>query len=439
MPHTFEHEHIELIRQLPMEAIIGSNQPANWSKPFWFRYFWQEAISRKSEFIRQSAKILPFFNSAFRLPYKWDEDMDDEFAKDDLIKQGGVWAYSGQDAQWRVKRLNLRAGGDIWNQCPDGVLRDCLEGLLFAGFTRIPVAVDGLNAVQDNAASVVFNTVRLENPAQNKTFHCDFGWRGDSRTFQELDTAGGFKARADSIVNGFAARCNLREAWNPFSLLANRSDYWFREGQADNCLHTSVSIATEFRTATAFPLLERKFAGKKIPTTWAEADTASTPQTPFFKVRIDQGPDSTVYRYADRQQLYLVMLTGSGFNTKSKQQEKFPELAVKFVESSGILASVTFTRVFHGLEDAQGFTALYDAGRSHAPTINRCLAAIADQDLATALLHRVTALFNATVASMPYAAKWIASGSEPVPRFKVAGADATINRVSALDGTVLWP
>lgn len=429
--------HIELLRQLPLTAVIGTAEPPSWSRAFWLRYFWQEAVTVKSAFHAQSRRILAFFNEIAMLPYSWDETMN-EFAKDELVKQAGVWAYRSGDTQWRVRNLNSRLGNSL-AACSPLVLRDCMEALLAAGFKRIPVAIDGLNPVQDSSSSVLFNAVRLNNDTNTKTFQCSFGWRGDSRSFAELDSAGGFRARADSIVNGFAAACGLRETWHPFSLTANRTDYWYRHGQEDNCLHTSVSIATDFRTATAFPLLENKLAGKKIPLNSTEAFTQSTPQARFCKIFPQDGASGIGYRYADRICLYLVLLNGSGFNTQSQQQEKFPELAVKYVEASSLLASITFTRVFHGLTGEEGFTALFNRGLSIAPTLIRCRAAVADDDLAQKLYATVTTLFNNTALTMPYAAKWIPSGSEPVPQFKM-GANATvIQKVTHLTGEVLWP
>ena len=442
MPHEFAAEHIELIRQLPLTAIIGQNEPQNWSRAYWLRYFWQEAVTVKSAFHAHARGILPFFNAVFKLPYSWDEGYDDQFDRDGLIKQGTVWNYRQNDErsmQWRVRHLAPRMGGSTIESCPPVVFREFLEGLLEAGFKRIPVTVDGLNEVQDSTKSVLFNSVRLQNDTNTKTFQCSFGWRGDSRDFAALDAAGGFRARADSIVNGFAARCNLREEWHPFSLLANRSDYWYRQGQEDNCLHTAVSIATDFRTATVFPLLENKLAGKKIPKTEAEANQQSTPNAGFCKIRTDPAIDGISYRYADRVQLYLVLLNGSGFNTQAVQQEKFPELAVKFVDASSLLASITFTRLFHGLSGDDGFTALYNRALSVPPTLERCRAAINDADLANKLLAEVTRVFNNTVATMPYSAKWIPAGSEPVPAYKPAGSQCTIQRVTRLNAEVLWP
>ncbi len=433
MPHEFGKEHIELIMNLPVSAIVGAD-PANWSKPFWFRYFWQDATQRKSEFVARWQPIVDFFNAAFRLPYKWNPEMD-EFDKDAYRKQGsGIYAYKGDDTQWRVKVLQTRGG--LWtNTVSDGVLLACLTALLEAGFSKVTV-VGG--QVQDPSLTFVANAVRLQGTGSS--YSCELGWRGDGRDFDDINRSGGFIARADSTANGFAQSCNLGEPWHPFSDPLVRSHYWFREGQSDNCLHTCISVALNFKTASTFPLLEHKMKGKKIPLTGPEAQTASTPTAPFFKVSVlAAGSGEIVYRYADRQQLYMVLLSGAGFDTKAKQQQKFPEIAMKFIPAANILACLVFVRVFHGTTDEEGFTLMYDATRSKPPTELKCQTVIADAELSKLLFKKVSRLFEETKAGMPYAAKWSASGAEDIPQMKLDTVPVKVSKVATIDGGAFWP
>lgn len=434
MPREFEQKHIELIFNLPINAIVGPT-PANWSKPFWFRYFWQEAVSRKSEFVARWKPITDFFNEAFKLPYKWDPDSD-EFDKDEIRSgYGGKLSYKGSDLQWRVRTLQTRMGNPWPQSVSNATLLACLQALLEAGFSRVRAA-NGV--VTDSSLQFIANSVRLQGSGDS--YFCDFGWRGDGRDFDTLVRSGGFFNRADSSANGFAQSCNLREDWHPFAVEDNRFSYWFREGQSDNCLHTCVSVAMNFKTASTFPLLEGKLRGKTLPSTLVEAQTASTPTAAFSKVGVrTAGGGEVIYRYADRQQLYLVMLAGAGFNTKAKQQQQFPEIAVKFVPAANILACLVFVRVFHGTDEDHGFTLLYDAARSQPPTEDKCKIAIADGELAKLLFRNAKRLFDQTVQSMPYAAKWTPGGADPAPQLMVDSSPATITKVSKLDGTTFWP
>ena len=78
---------------IPLDRIGVSPSAAQWSKQFWFRYFWQEAIARPSEFKAQSEQILDFFNETFFLPERWNQE-DKFFDSDELkVREDNVLLY----------------------------------------------------------------------------------------------------------------------------------------------------------------------------------------------------------------------------------------------------------------------------------------------------------------------------------------------------------
>jgi hypothetical protein len=441
MPTRFSEEHIELIRMIPLDRIGVLPSAPQWSKQFWFRYFWQEAIARPSEFRAQSERILDFFNETFFLPERWNQE-DENFGSDELrVREDNVLIYKSGGPGARHTRFRAKRG-EVWNSIGNDSLLSILTALLHAGFTRIRVANMGHGKPQDSSITFAANShsVQSDGPA----YKFDIGWRGDGRTLHEISQAGGFLCRAESDYQGFAARCNLREDWHPFNDQQTRADYWYREGQSDNCLHTTISVALEFQTAATFPLTEQKlkYLSGHNPATAQEAQQLSKAEAPLKAIGISADGRDAIYRYADRQQLYMVIIDSECFDTRKQQKERFPEIAVKQLPATRIMACVSFVRVFHGSEDDQGFTALCDRARCTAPTLDRCIAVCSDRALGTLLYRRVQRAYDDTCNSMPFGTKWTPSGAATgimKPRLMAGRAAATVYTVKELGGNAFWP
>jgi hypothetical protein len=48
---------------------------------------------------------------------------------------------------------------------------------------------------------------------------------------------------------------NMTASWHPFSKPQHRDKVYYRKGNGDNCLYTTVSVAYDFDTASKFPLI----------------------------------------------------------------------------------------------------------------------------------------------------------------------------------------
>lgn len=80
------------------------------------------------------------------------------------------------------------------------------------------------------------------------------GFRGELRPPAMVQLHNGCKSRA--LVEPLKASMGMNEPWHPFSEPGASSKAYFRKGfNKDNCLFTTVSVATDFMTASKFPLL----------------------------------------------------------------------------------------------------------------------------------------------------------------------------------------
>lgn len=176
------------------------------------------------------------------------------------------------------------------------------------------------------------------------------GWRSDSRPYEMLVQQNGFQARARQ--DGTRSEWNLDKPWHPYSLDVYKNAIYLRKGQnRDNCLHTAVSVGTDFKQLVHFPIL-------------TDASLYTLPDGP-----ITQGIGSTVVvnakgqvaRIANDQhgkylehdtQLYAVRIdpSMSGYHTQEFQRiagkDPFPERSVDAVPLSNIVALVVVTRKY---------------------------------------------------------------------------------------------
>jgi len=419
----FTRAHMKLIGELGKEALVRQGY-SEFSKEGWFLYFWKEARAQGG-FIGKSAEILPFLNELYAVPPEWVANPLDATR----YVAGTYLDYQPTvPANRRVQALTYASS---WETVSDANLLRCLNACLGVGFERVRATTNDLGNLADLNSPLAFTR---HNMVLDRDHSYTVGWRGDGRRLSDLRTAGGFLPKADSDQpspdphdqRSYAEKINLRQPWHPFSLPATRSHYYYRREQQDNCLHTVVSVTLDFITASTFPKLEDLVASAMSGQPLQPADTLDNPPPGLLPrlATVRSVGAKPVRRFADKQQLYLVVLFGGFFDTQRKQsgdQEideghgSFPEVAVKRIPANNILGCLSFVRVFHGLTEADGFTAVFDEKGSTRPTIERCEGFAGNQKLARNLLRELTRQFNAIATSMPYRACWTGTGGQRLP------------------------
>ena len=159
-----------------------------------------------------------------------------------------------------------------------------------------------------------------------------FAFRGDTRSWAELEKAGGFIVQTDAPDR--ARALGLDQPWNPFADPTNREKNWFRNVSLDNDLYTTISLAPQLRYAGRFPLLTDMIrdhnatlrVGGKEPDDW----------------NMTAGQETTSDAH-----LYLVCVT-TGVDTKALQgkenTEGGGEVGSKSIDKGDILATMTVSR-----------------------------------------------------------------------------------------------
>jgi hypothetical protein len=195
------------------------------------------------------------------------------------------------------------------------------------------------------------------------------GFRGDGRSYEDLVTTGGFKARARSNGQDVFNWYGFNKPWHPFSLEVYAKSLFLRKGHnKDNCLHTVVSIGFEFDELVAYPLLtdEHLFPPcTKLLKDWTQQDIAAAGMHKW-QVRAVPPTPGAIDHIEHELRIYVVRLDQSrGFGTQDWQKKMggdnpFPEIAVDQVSISNILAEIVLTRrYFHNNQPGYEFE-LYD-------------------------------------------------------------------------------
>jgi hypothetical protein len=168
-----------------------------WSWEYWLNYFYTEA----SELVRK-----------------------DVF--DELHKGGGV----------------LKKGAEVPATTKKSLLKKCLAD----GFDQFPVS-DKLTPEE------MFETTQMTD-AGARGFRVLF--RGDARPATQIRDNKG--TLPQSRVKSLHASRGMDPDWHPFAREKYGNKVYFRRGghNKDNCLFTAISLATDFQTATKFPLLD---------------------------------------------------------------------------------------------------------------------------------------------------------------------------------------
>jgi hypothetical protein len=409
----FARKHIRLIAELPKEGIIGDEAYGEYSKKGWFLYFWKEARPQTA-FYTASAKIMPFFNELFELPAEWDADPAALDGSSPFMNVANMLVYKDSvAADQRVKKLKPKKKFD---DVSDGTLKTLLTECLRIGFEKIPVqSTTGLGNVSSPDLMFARHSLILD-----ESHKYSVGWRGDSRSMKDLEQAGGFlsKAESDQVPPSggmsYAESINLRTDWNPFKDPAVRAQYYYRKEQQDNCLHSVVSVTLDFVTASTFPKLEDLVGG------WLKGkalDKSASVDAPPDELK-PKLCDATiggkqVKRIADQNTLFLVVLFGGFFDTQKRQQSgSFPEVAVKRIPANNIVGVLSYIRVFHTLNEADGFTVLWDPVKSQRPSREKCNAVAGDEKIGGLLWRDVRKQYDTVKHSMPFRACWTGTGGK---------------------------
>jgi hypothetical protein len=193
----------------------------------------------------------------------------------------------------------------------------------------------------------------------------------------------------------------MRDAWHPFHREEYRRHLYYRCGQNDNCLYTAVSVTPAVAIggggAGAFQFAVPDPNAFRINVTFPQLSTI--PHAKRSLVYIDRTGTGTnvgaerLQRYVDHVQLYLCRIPNNAtyVDTRALQVAVgngagFPEIALRGVRHADLMGYVTFLRIHHGWQDAEGFTAIpvADRTRNLQPTV-------AD---ATALFNAANAQFE---------------------------------------------
>ena len=406
---AFAQNTIDQIRQIPLADIVG-NQVEDYSKQWWFAYFWQEAAPKNQLFDAQWAAIVPFFNEMF---------------------DGNQWPG------------NLVQVTD-WNAMQDDTVLNAMLGLMVAGFIITPSA---------GAAVLPANATQEDEDVAARVRQVDgvkWGWRGDSRSFAQIDAAGGLINKVESEAGGFAESIGAREAWNPFSSEVFRREYTYRRSSEDNGLQATVSMTPNAKTGALFPLVS--VGDFPVPALDQLGPTVLAPAVRRRYGLVDVtvgGQPRTVARIVDTIRLYLSLIEGRFLDTQAVQQllnaTPFPEFAVKAVPSPNVLASASFVRVHHATtfnEFAQGVgtTILFKPSGSVAPSRDRCLAQTGESDAADILLGEAMGAYKEALSLDGTSIQWQEDGPANGAPFTDNGqAVQKVNRVSDVFGQQLWP
>ncbi len=380
---------------------------------------------------------MTFFDELLQFPEPWVE-----------------WAAGnpkmGVPPKLENKKNHFVFRGKGWAGVSTGVMRDMLTVLLELAYVRVtnPAKQPRQDLQTFGDLVGVYRTADLA-----------LVWRGDNRGWDAITKPGGVglgtKADArDKPANrpkgeSYAERLNMDKDWHPFSREEIRNDFWYRKGQKDNDLYTVLSVTRDCQTAACFPQigdLGYKFPGGRVP---EDADVPTLDRGKFKRVMVRplegavrDGERSYVVRAVDTISLYLGLLEGEWFDTRGMQRRRsdaeFIEFGAKQIKPHNVLACASFFRVWHGTQDSDGFTLLWNGAGSRPPTEERCKRGGATDVDPSALLARATQEFEKAKGLHAKPFKWTMTGGQPA-EFKIGGKRYEVRRMYDLERGVLQP
>ena len=304
---------------------------------WWWCYFWNEAMGRAAKAkMPQKNALLAFFNKAFVKPDTLRDDRENE--------------------RYVVPRGPLETvfAGDL------PTLRAAMDAALEVGFESVDMGPAGIQVSSEAMEKHVLNL--------NKQVEYKMAWRGGEREWAGVRRFG-FDAAARYEAD--AVSWNMHQPWHPFHDVAARSKIHIRKAHTDNCLFTAVSVTDDWRAAVCYPKIEQTTELLELARL-AQGGTPLGDLQARYPGRIAKVtyPDGRVeYKLANLTRIALMILEGVVFNTAGWQKDadrpQYPELGAQSVVGSNVVAMLEYTRVFHGLDDAHGFTAFLNPSGTH--------------------------------------------------------------------------
>jgi len=356
---------------------------------YWFEYFWQEAKMSNDEAGRKAMADIcnELFEKTPSGPHQYK--VRDKYKDDD----------SGT------------ANPDDW--------RRMMTTLLHIGFRR----VDPANGVAPSQAP---RAMSPSNPAAHHTMlranftpllpdqftaDTEIFWRSESRTIDRIVSQGGTTRQCD--VNSLAADMNINKPWHPFSDPATSAYMWYRNGQNDNDYYTVISVATNFETALGFPKIDeaRVYGFPKKPLEQWTRDEVQLHRANLALVTLNSGERRVML--ATRTTAYMCVICGRIIDTKAAGGG-FPEKGVFGIPLDQIFAYLPITRIHHGPDPADGFTAFPDCDKGNLLTGSFSKS----KDLFGNIYEKCCDEYFKAKYSAPIASAWTSSGPA-APKIKV--------------------
>jgi hypothetical protein len=301
-------------------------------RPYWFNYFWNEALRDR--------------------------------------ERAGLVSAAVFTPQLALKPAVLQWSNDQW--------RRAMKVLLDIGFSL----VDDLEVAkyQMTAAAASLESIRKASGLKRYLVY-----RSDTRSVDAL-RARGFERQT---VQPRAGQLNASMAWNPFSAIGEA--VYVRRRAIDNCLYSNVSVSTEPSSGTEFPKLTdgalyNQVGGLDFPSgRWTAEQKAARAQAMTMDAERPVSFDDFALVTAEgaiqihtlpvtTTNLYLMGLKSDDtlFQTQLFQrenrgglrhlggQEGFPERGLHSVPFDRFLAVVRFIRIHHNRNGTEGLTYFFD-------------------------------------------------------------------------------
>jgi hypothetical protein len=385
----FEAFHLPHLWSLPPQVLLGPIKQANYRCRGWLNYFWKDKGAFDELTLAQKGVMLDFFNTFFLFPDEFTLRNTRGFrggppnrvfvdnAVANTFKRQGRLALRADSGTSRFKLLQIHGSqvdriDNIYLPSVQGYARTMLaflKVLMGSGFVPVLRCDDMgiLGLPQDGYSDTFRRLPESSGRPQSRTWVSDclkttaqtlFAWRGDSRSWNEVRAAGGFRCKVES--GGYSRSIRVMAPWNPFSDQATRRHMYFRCSQKDNCLHTAISLTpaassvnnTSFKVNACFPQLE------ELPGILRQRQRITV------KVLPNRGRLRDETCFVDEVTLFFCYLPRGQqyFDTKLCQEKirspGFPEMAVRGLQSDNILGYITYIRVHHGTTNSHGFTAI---------------------------------------------------------------------------------
>lgn len=247
----------------------------------------------------------------------------------------------------------------------DAARKSILKRMLDAGF--VAYGADFFGASDDLLKPILKNTPLTP---------LKVGFRGELRPPATVKMHDGCRSKA--MVDAVRQTMGMNEPWHPFTDAAVRAKAYYRNGSVnqDNCLFTAVSVATNFETASKFPLMQDLIADSPdaIGTATVLAKgmvsrvkaMAAKLQGDIFKQKkvtpVGVYPTPTASVAAERRILRCVRMNvylftvPSGWDTEKKQiasgATNFPERATLSIPWGNFFARVRCDRIQYDDNDS---------------------------------------------------------------------------------------